>query len=200
MSSPTSASAFQKSKFEGELAVKEEFGRAIIVRPSCMFGYEDRLLNMIGLFSAIPLGYPVAKHGKATRNPLYVGDFAEALLRFCKDKNASYDEKTFDLIGPESLSFRQLIEFFIKHTFRVHPIINVPPWLLFIYARMFPEWRRPVLTIDGVRELSIDEPSVKAQGHLGFEDLGITKLQTLNDMALGFVRGFRPVYAYPRPL
>lgn len=41
----SSSSQFYTTKAEGEIAVKEAFPDATIVRPAAMFGYEDRLLN-----------------------------------------------------------------------------------------------------------------------------------------------------------
>lgn len=44
-----SPSKFYATKYEGELAVKDAFPDATIVRPATLFGYEDRLLtNMAG--------------------------------------------------------------------------------------------------------------------------------------------------------
>lgn len=43
--SPVSTSTFYKSRFEGEEKVKEAYPGATIIRPTAMFGYEDRLLN-----------------------------------------------------------------------------------------------------------------------------------------------------------
>lgn len=45
--SPESKSRFYQTKAYGEVKVREAFPSATIVRPSAMFGYEDRLLNNI---------------------------------------------------------------------------------------------------------------------------------------------------------
>lgn len=38
-------SQFYRSKYDGEAAVREEFPEAVIVRPSDMYGMEDRFVN-----------------------------------------------------------------------------------------------------------------------------------------------------------
>ena len=43
--SPASTSKFYQTKHEGEQKVKEAYPDATIVRPSVMYGYEDRFLN-----------------------------------------------------------------------------------------------------------------------------------------------------------
>lgn len=43
--SPDSASAFYRTKFEGEERIRNVFPSATIVRPAAMYGYEDKLLN-----------------------------------------------------------------------------------------------------------------------------------------------------------
>lgn len=42
------ASEYSRSKGEGEARVREEFPEAVIVRPSTIFGPQDRLINGIG--------------------------------------------------------------------------------------------------------------------------------------------------------
>jgi NADH dehydrogenase (ubiquinone) 1 alpha subcomplex subunit 9 len=43
--SPSSTSAYYKSKAEGEERVRKAFSDATIVRPGPMYGYEDKFLN-----------------------------------------------------------------------------------------------------------------------------------------------------------
>lgn len=51
-----STSEFYRTKAEGEIAVKEAFPDATIVRPAAMFGYEDKLLNnMACTFMFVPM-------------------------------------------------------------------------------------------------------------------------------------------------
>lgn len=51
--SPDSPSAFYRTKYEGEQAVKEAFPTSTIVRAGWMYGHEDRLLNTIAVSPSV---------------------------------------------------------------------------------------------------------------------------------------------------
>jgi NADH dehydrogenase (ubiquinone) 1 alpha subcomplex subunit 9 len=196
-----SPSVFLRTKAEGEAALKEVYpaSQTIIVRPSVLFGHEDRLLNLIGVFSASPFGYPTVNKGHTKRSPLYVGDLAEALLRLAQKEGDKFGGRTFDLLGDRSYSMQELVQYFAKVTMREHKIVDMPGWAMLAYSRLFPEWRRPVYSRDSIKQLYADEPERVATGHLGFGDLGIERLQALEELSLSFLRGFRPTYAFARP-
>jgi len=60
---PDSQSEWARTKYWGEVAVREEFPNATILRPARIWGYEDRLLNKFGAIAArnhfpiFPAGY-----------------------------------------------------------------------------------------------------------------------------------------------
>lgn len=78
--SPDSRSAYGRSKAAGEEAVLRNMPEATIVRPSILFGPEDRFTN---LFAALARYSPVMPvYGAATRiQPVYAADVAEGIRR-----------------------------------------------------------------------------------------------------------------------
>ncbi|KAJ3350582.1 hypothetical protein HDU91_006232 [Kappamyces sp. JEL0680] len=125
-----SKSAFLKSKALGEIAVREEFPEATIVRPSWMYGYEDRFWNKMGWFvkwapfSIIPL----PDWGHATMRPVYVADVAIALSAMTKEDSAV--GKTVELYGPSEYTYKGLVELFEDASMRPHHAVPVPKLLL----------------------------------------------------------------------
>ena len=67
-SDPNSASAFYRTKYEGEQAVREAFSDATIVKPGWMYGHEDRLLNTLAVSPSV---YRV-NHGETKIAPVHV--------------------------------------------------------------------------------------------------------------------------------
>ncbi len=123
---PDSKSGFLKSKGLGEIAVREEFPEATIIRPSWMYGYEDRFWNKLGWlakwapFSMIPL----PDGGKATMNPVYVGDVSAALASMARDDISV--GATVELYGPNQYTFKGLVELFQDASMRPHHAVPVP--------------------------------------------------------------------------
>lgn len=80
-------SKFLKSKWAGEQAVLEEFPNAVIIRPSDIYGQEDRFLRYYShiwrrQFRAMPLWY---KGERTFKQPVFVSDLAQAIVNIAKD-------------------------------------------------------------------------------------------------------------------
>lgn len=76
-----SKSKWSKSKALGEIAVRDEFPGAIIVKPSTAFGPEDRFLNWIAdACERFPF-FPLINEGKTLVQPVYSHDVAKALMK-----------------------------------------------------------------------------------------------------------------------
>lgn len=123
--SPDSASEWARTKYEGEQAVKEAYPWATIIRPTQLFGTEDRLLNWFPTFSFIYRCTPLIDDGQALTQPVWVGDVAKTILRVA-DSAERYVGKTIDCFGPTDYSYRELAEFCNDITERNRPIVSIP--------------------------------------------------------------------------
>jgi NADH dehydrogenase len=78
---PASASAYIRARGEGEAAVREAFPGATLVRPSVMFGPDDRFLSTLARLLRILPVYPLFGRGRTRLQPVHVEDVAEAIAR-----------------------------------------------------------------------------------------------------------------------
>ncbi|CAK9437831.1 uncharacterized protein LODBEIA_P22090 [Lodderomyces beijingensis] len=99
---PASESVFYATKGIGEARVREIFPEATVVRPAQMFGREDNLLNYLG--PKIKMWTP----GKNSKEiwPVHVLDVARALEIIAYDNSTI--GKTFELYGPEKLTYQEI--------------------------------------------------------------------------------------------
>lgn len=121
---PKSASAYGRSKGEGEDAVREAFPSATILRPSIVFGREDQFVNRFAdLIRKLPV-VPVIR-GAVKFQPVYVGDVAKAVVAALTDR-ASHAGQTYDLGGPEILSMAELNRWIASAIGRGAPLVEMP--------------------------------------------------------------------------
>lgn len=161
-------SAYARSKAEGEAGVRASFPGAVILRPSIVFGPEDRFFNrfacMARYFPALPL------IGGTTRfQPVYVCDVAEAVVRVLHDPGTH--GKTFELGGPRTYTFRALMELMLAVVGRKRLLIDLPFWAADLQAAILEWLPIPPLTRDQVKLLKRD--NTVAANALGFAALGI---------------------------
>uniref|UniRef100_A0A8D2N535 NADH dehydrogenase [ubiquinone] 1 alpha subcomplex subunit 9, mitochondrial n=1 Tax=Zonotrichia albicollis TaxID=44394 RepID=A0A8D2N535_ZONAL len=92
-----SPSKYLRNKAVGEKTVREQFPDAVILKPSEMFGREDRFLNHYAnmrWFGGVPL---VSLGKKTVKQPVYVVDVAKAIINAIKNPDAK--GKTYALAG-----------------------------------------------------------------------------------------------------
>lgn len=120
----TSASAYGKSKGDGEAAVSAAFADATILRPSIVFGREDGFVNRFAdLISKLPV-VPIIR-GPAKFQPVYVGDVASAVVTVLA--NAERDRgKVYELGGPEVITMDGLNRWIARATGRKRMFIAMP--------------------------------------------------------------------------
>jgi uncharacterized protein YbjT (DUF2867 family)/membrane protease YdiL (CAAX protease family) len=104
------AGPYLDSKRRGEQTLLERDGSLAItiLRPSVVYGRgDDMLRNLADSIRAAPL-FPAPRGGRAEIAPIAVEDVAEAISR-CLERPTSAGA-CYDLVGPERLSLRALIE------------------------------------------------------------------------------------------
>ncbi|HZT88735.1 MAG TPA: complex I NDUFA9 subunit family protein [Stellaceae bacterium] len=165
-----STSAYARSKAAGEQAVRDAFPTAAILRPSVVFGPEDRLFNRFASLAVISPALPLIGGGETRFQPVYVGDVAEAAVRCLDDPDTA--GRTYELGGPRVYTFRALIEMLLAEIRRKRMLVNLPFPLAELQARLMAILPNPPLTVDDVEMLKQDNIVSSAAQTLA--DLGIT--------------------------
>jgi NADH dehydrogenase len=169
-----SKSKYACTKGEGERAVREAFADAAILRPSLVFGPEDKFFNKFAGLARFFPALPLIGGGHTKFQPVFVGDVASAILR-CVDDNATRG-KTYELGGPTVYSFKELMQIVLRETGRKRLLVPLPFFLASIKAffLQMPAMILPIdplLTMDQVTLLKSD--NVVSAGAAGLSDLGI---------------------------
>ena len=167
--SADSESAYARTKAEGEIALRREFSDATILRPSLVFGPEDKFFNKFANLARFMPALPLIGGGHTKFQPVFVGDVASAITA-CVD-HAATRGKTYELGGPVVCSFREMLQIILRETGRRRLLLPLPFGLatLAAFALQFLSGR--LLTPDQVTFLKGE--NVVAPDALTLQDLGI---------------------------
>ncbi len=165
-----SASRYARSKAMGEAAVREAFPGATILRPSVVFGPEDDFFNRFAALARLAPALPLIDGGKTKFQPIYVGDVAAAAMAALNDETTA--GRTYELGGPQTMTFREVLEYVMRLTGRRRLLAPVPSCLLRRLAVLIELLPNPPITRDQLILLARD--NVVAEGAAGLEALGVT--------------------------
>ncbi len=168
-----SPSLYARTKALGEKAVLAATPEATLFRPSVVFGPEDDFFNRFAAMARMSPVLPLIGGGGTRFQPVFVGDVAEAIAAAAEKKTRA--GATYELGGPEVLTFRQLMEFVLKTIDRKRLLVPLPFELAKLNAKILQFLPKPPLTPDQVELLKVDNvvsEAAKSQGRT-FADLGI---------------------------
>ncbi|ODV05181.1 MAG: NAD-dependent dehydratase [Rubrivivax sp. SCN 70-15] len=188
---PQAPSNYLRSKTEGEavLQAQAQAGRLALtlLRPSVIFGAEDRFLNTFAALQALAPLIPLAG-SHAHFQPVWVDDVATAIAA-CLDRPQSIG-KTYELVGPKVYTLSELVRLAGRWSGHERPQIALPEFAARLQAlamECLPG--EPLMSRDNVASMRV--PNV-ASGQLpGLEALGIraTALDAVAPGYLGAVSG-----------
>ena len=193
---------YARSKYLGERAVLEAAPTATILRPSIVFGPEDRFFNRFAEMARNPvlhgmLGFmPLIGGGKTRFQPVFVGDVADAVCAALERPEAR--GHVYELGGPNVYTFRELMEYVRAETDRPAPmlplpfVLAVPLGLLIGWAFSLLPFAEPPLTGDQVAMLKRDNVVGDDPSAGTIQDLGVTQLESVEAIAPAYLWRFRP--------
>ena len=166
---PAAQSLYARSKGQGEQALRAAFPAATILRPSVVFGPEDKFFNRFGALAALSPVMPVIA-GATRMQPVYVGDVADAAMAALRRADAA--GRTYELGGPVVLTFREILAWILAQTGRHRPLVAVPMRLARLQAAVLERLPGRMLTRDQL--LLLERDNVVAPDALTLGDLGLT--------------------------
>lgn len=190
-------SDYAATKGEGEAGVLKYMPDAVILRPSIVFGPEDDFFNRFAGMTRMSPVLPVVG-GDTKFQPVYVDDVARAAEM---GVTGAAPAGIYELGGPETDTFRGLMQRMLHIVHRRRLILNIPMWIARIMAFGFDMLQavtfglisNGMLTRDQVKNLAKD--NVVSEGAKGFDDLGIHPV-AMESVLPDYLWRFRPSGQY----
>lgn len=179
--------AYARTKGLGEQAVRDVRPDAVIIRPSIIFGNGDGFFNQLGgMVAKLPI-IPLIGGGETRFQPVYVTDVATAIVNAVADKTAA--GKTYELGGPATYSFEELLRYVAEETDRERFFVPLPWALAKLEARLTGFLPGAPLTMDQV--LLLQNDNVVGEGVGTLADLGVSTPKTMEAIVPSYIWRFR---------
>ena len=163
-------SRYMQSKLQGEKNIQNTFRSSVILRPSVVFGPEDKFFNTFASIAQFSPILPLIGGGKTKFAPIYVGDVAKAIVKALELNNSK--PKIYELGGPKNYSFKELMEILLSEIKKKRFLLPVPFGLAKFQSYFLEMMPNPLLTPDHVEMLKFN--NIVSGEYSTLKDLGIT--------------------------
>lgn len=148
-------SEYFRTKWQGEQLIKSSGIPYVILRPSLVFGPEDKFFNMLKPMLSLPV-IPVAGDGKTKFQPIYVEDLAACLAQAVeKDEPLN---GVWEIAGSQQFTFDEMLDLMALVLGKSKkPKLHIPMPIMTVFARAAEKlFSKPFVTRDQLKMLSLD--------------------------------------------
>ena len=169
-------SKYAKSKLEGEKNILHNFPLSTILRPSVVYSVDDNFTtNFMTLLNRLPV-FPLYYSGKTKFTPIHCSDLTDVIYETIR-KNIN--SKIIECVGPEVISFREIIERLLTLINKKRLLLPMPLQLATLTAKIFQLLPNPILTEDQLRLLKYD--NVLSGKYKSNSDIGVPSKKYFNE-------------------
>lgn len=144
-----------QAKWRAETAVRESGIVYTILRPSWVYGPEDKALNrFLGMSRFLPFVPQIGNIGKQQMQPVFVDDVARAVAESLS--NPAADNKVFEIGGPEVLSMKEVVQIALEAAGRKRILLPAPKAVMKLAAAVLQFMPGRPLTPDAVDFITMD--------------------------------------------
>ncbi len=147
-----------------------------ILRPSVIFGAEDKFIN---LFASLQKVFPVMPlaGANASFQPVWVQDVASAVVRCLAGASSLPSPRIIEAFGPEVFTLKQLVQLSARLAGVAggfgRPVMALPQWAGRLQATLMGlAPGEPMMSLDNLDSMKV--PNVATGKHPGLDSLGIT--------------------------
>ena len=146
-------SQYMQSKLQGEKNIQDTFKQSVILRPSVVFGPEDKFFNTFATLAQFSPVLPLIGGGNTVFEPIYVGDVAEAIVKSLELNNS---KPIIYELGGENYSFKELMQILLSEIGKKRFLIPIPWGMAKFQSYFLQMMPTPLLTPDQVEMLKYD--------------------------------------------
>ncbi len=169
-------SNYAKSKLLGENNIFKNFPLATVLRPSVVYSSDDNFTtNFMNLLNVLPF-FPLYYNGKTKFSPIHCSDLTDIIYNVISKNIYS---KIIECVGPETISFKEIIEKLLKSIGKKRLMIPLPLKLAEFSASFFELMPNPLLTRDQLRLLKYD--NISSGKYKNNFDIGIPSLKYFDE-------------------
>ena len=122
-----SRARLMRAKAIAERALTESSLEHTVFAPSMVYSPSDRFITLLERMSLLPV-LPISGGGRASFQPIWAEDVADCLVAALPGgpKGEEAAGRRYELAGPETLSYSEIVEFVLESLRRRRPIVRVP--------------------------------------------------------------------------